>query len=98
MNEKELYQQRKQAQLNEWKTGVLLLRIKSLAARAHFQVELGKHVKLLESKLDEGKMKLADLVKTTNSGFESAQKGFEVTWESIKLAVADTETKFNATA
>lgn len=98
MNEKELYQQKKQTQLNEWKTGMLIFRTQSLAARAHYQVELGKHVKLLEGKLEEGKIKLADLVKTTNSGFELAKKGFEVTWESIQTAVVDTEIKFKATA
>lgn len=98
MNDKELYQQRKQAQLDEWKIGMTQFRIQSLAARAHSQLELGKHVKLLESQLEDGKMKLSALVKTTGSGFESAKKGFEITWESLKTAVADTATKFKATA
>lgn len=96
MNDKELYQQRKQAQLDEWKTGMTHFRIQSLAARAHSQIELGKHVKLLEVKLEEGKMKLTELVKTTGSGFESAKKSFEVIWESIIIVFDDTKTKFKA--
>lgn len=98
MNDKELYQQKKQTQLNEWKAGMNVFRTQSLAARAHSQVELGKHVKLLEGKLEEGKIKLAELAKTTGSGFESAKKGFEVTWESLITTVADTSAKFKAIA
>jgi len=98
MNDKELYQQKKQAQLNEWKAGMLLFRIKALAARAHSQLELSKHVKLLENKLDEGKIKLAELTKTTGSSFEPMKKNFEVTWESIITTLSDTSAKFEAIA
>lgn len=96
MNDKELYQQKKQTQLNEWKTGMNVFKTQSLAARAHSQVELSKHVKLLEGKLEEGKIKLTELVKTTGSGFESAKKSFEVIWESIIVVFDDTTTKFKA--
>lgn len=98
MNDKELYQQKKQAQLNEWKSGMIQLRTQALAARAHSQVELNKHVKLLEAQLDEGKIKLAELIKTTGSGFESAKKGFEVTWDAIIKTLEDTTAKFKAIA
>ena len=98
MNDKELYQQKKQAQLNEWKVGMIQLRTQALAARAHSQVELNKHVKLLEGKLEEGKIKLAELHKTTGSGFETAKKGFEITWDSIIATVDDTTAKFKAIA
>jgi len=97
-NDKELYQQKKQTQLNEWKTIMLHCRTQSLAARTNVQVELGKHVKLLEGKLEEGKTELAQLTKTTNSNFESAKKGFEIIWESINTAVLDTATKFKPAA
>lgn len=98
MNDKELYQQKKQAQLNEWKSGMIQLRTQALAARAHSQVELNKHVKLLEAQLDEGKIKLAELIKTTGSSFESAKKGFEVTWDAIIKTLEDTTAKFKAIA
>lgn len=98
MNDKELYQEKKQAQLNEWKAGMLFFRIKSLAARAHSQLELAKHVKLLEGKLDEGRMQLAELAKTTGSGFETTKKNLEVTWDSIIITLSDTTAKFKAIA
>jgi len=96
MNDKELYQQKKQTQLNEWKTGMIQFRTQAFAARTHLQLELNKHVKLLEGKLEEGKIKLAELVKMTGSSFESAKKNFEIMWDSIIIAFADTATKFKS--
>lgn len=98
MNDKERYQQKMQTQLNEWKAGMLFFRIKSLAARANSQLELAKHVKLLEGKLDEGKIQLAELTKTTGSSFELTKQSLEVTWESIITTLSDTTAKFQAIA
>jgi len=98
MSSKELYQQNKQIQLNEWRTGMILFRTQSLAARTNVQVELSKHVKMLEGKLEEGKNKLAELTKTTGTTFESNKKGFEIAWDSISTAFEDTATKFKAIA
>jgi len=96
MNEKDLYQQKKQAQFNEWRTIMIHCKTKSLAARAHTQLELSKHVKLLEGKLEEGRTTLDQLLKTTNSNYESAKKSFEITWDGITVAFADTATIFKA--
>ncbi|WP_263832678.1 hypothetical protein [Sulfurospirillum oryzae] len=98
MSSKELYQHTKQIQLNEWKTGMILFRTQALAARTHVQVELGKQVKILEGKLEEGKTKLEELHKASGSNFESTKKGFEITWESISSTFEDTAEKFKATA
>ncbi len=98
MSSKELYEQTKQTQLNEWKTGMILFRTRSFAARTNVQVELNQHVKMLESKLEEGRCKLAELTKTTGSNFESTKKSFEETWESIVTAFEDASVKFKATA
>ena len=94
MNDKELYQHKKQTQLNEWKTGMIQFRTQAFAARTHLQLELNKHVKVLEGKLDEGKIRLAELVKVTGSSFEPAKKNFEIMWDSITVSFADTATKF----
>jgi len=94
MNDKELYQQKKQTQLNEWKTGMIQFRTQAFAARTDMQLELNRHVKLLEGKLDEGKLKLAELVKMTGHSFESAKKNFEIMWDTIQVSFTDTATKF----
>ena len=89
MNDKELYQQKKQTQLNEWKTGMIQFRTQAFAARTDMQLELNRHVKLLE-----GKLKLAELVKMTGHSFESAKKNFEIMWDTIQVSFTDTATKF----
>jgi len=54
MNEKELYQQKTQAQLDEWKAELDKLKAKASSASADTQLELNKQIKALEGKL-EGK-------------------------------------------
>ena len=96
MNDKELYQQKKQTQLNEWKISMIQFRTQAFAARTHLQLELNKHVKFLEGKLEEGKLNLAELAKMTGNSFEAAKKNFEIMWEGIQMAFTDTATKFKA--
>ncbi len=57
MNEKELYQQKKQAQLDEWKAEVDKLKAKASGATADAQIELNKQIEALEGKIEEGKTK-----------------------------------------
>ncbi len=47
MNEKELYQQKKQAQLNEWKAEFDKLKAKASGASADAQLELNKQIAVI---------------------------------------------------
>lgn len=94
MSEKELYQQKKQAQLDEWKAEVDKLKAKASGASADAQLEMNKHIKVLESKIEEGKAKLSELAKTGEDAWESIKDGMESAWGSLKSAVSDAASKF----
>ena len=57
MNEKELYQQKKQAQLDEWKAEVDKLKAKASGASADAQLELNREIDTLEGKIEQGRAK-----------------------------------------
>lgn len=94
MNEKELYQQKKQAQLDEWKAELGKLKAKASGASADTQLGLNKQIKVLEGKLEEGNTKLAEISDASEDAWESIKKGGESAWDSMKSAFNDAAAKF----
>lgn len=94
MSDKELYQQKMQAQLDEWKAEVDKLKAKASGASADAQLEMNKQIKALESKIEEGKAKLSELAKAGEDAWESIKDGVESAWGSLKSAVSDAASKF----
>jgi len=94
MNEKELYQQQKQAQLDEWKAEVDKLKAKASAASADVQMELNKQIEALEGKIENGKAKLAEVADASEDAWESIKDGVESAWDSMKSAFNDAAAKF----
>ena len=94
MNEKELYQQKKQAQLDVWKAEVDKLKAKASGASADAQLELNKQIEVLEGKIEEGKTKLAEIAGASEDAWESIKEGAESAWDSMKSAFCDAAAKF----
>jgi hypothetical protein len=94
MNEKELYQQKKQAQLDEWKAQLDLLKAKASGASADAQLELNKRLEALEDKIGEGKSKLSELADAGEEAWESIKDGVEGAWDSLKSGFHDAAEKF----
>lgn len=94
MNDKQLYHQKKQAQLNEWKADIDKLKAKALIASADIQIEMNKQIDVLEKKIDEGKTKLSDLADAADDMYESAKEGVESAWDSLKTTLSNAAAKF----
>lgn len=94
MTEKELYQQKKQAQLDEWKAEVDKLKAKASGASADAQLELNEEIEALEGKIEEGKTKLAEVADASEDAWESIKDGAESAWDSMKSAFSDAAAKF----
>ena len=89
MGDKELYQQKMKAQLDEWKAEIDKLKAKASGASADAQLEMNRQIKALESKTEEGKAKLSALAKASEEAWESMKEGMEAAWSSLKSAVSD---------
>ena len=94
MNEKELYRQKYQAQLDEWKADVDKLRARAAGARADAQIEMNKHVRELDTRMHEAGAKLSELAAASEEAWGSARKNVESTWEALKAGVGATASKF----
>lgn len=93
MSDKALYQQKKEAQLNEWKADIDKLKARTSMASADAQIEMNQQIHALENKIDEGKVKLSDLIKATDDMYESMKAGVESAWDSLKTAFSESTAK-----
>ena len=94
MNEKELYRQKHQAQLDEWKADVAKLRARAAGAKADAQIEMNKHVKELDHRMHEAGAKLAELAAAGEEAWDTARKNVETTWDALKAGVTAAAAKF----
>ncbi len=94
MTDRELYLQKMQAQLDEWKAEVDKLKAKASGASADAQLEMKQQIQALDGKIEEGKAKLSELGEASEDAWDSIKEGMESAWDSLKSAVSDAATKF----
>jgi len=94
MSDRELYRQKRQAQLDEWRAEVDKLKAKASGVSANTQLEMNWKIKTLESRIDEGKAKLSQLSEASDDAWESLKDGVESAWDTLRSAVGDAASKF----
>ena len=94
MSDRELYQQKLQAQLDEWKAELDKLKAKVAGASADAQLKMNQQVASLEGKIEEGKTKLSELAEASSDAWASVKNGVESAWESMRSAFSDAASKF----
>lgn len=94
MSEKELYQQKRRAQLDEWRAEADKLKAKTSGASADVQLEMRKQLKVLEAKIDEGKAKLSELAEAGDDAWDSIKGGVESAWDSLRSGFSEAARKF----
>lgn len=73
MNEKELYRQKQEAQLNQWKAELEKLKAQADEATADTQLEMKQKIDELEGRIEEGKSKMSQLAEASGEAWESAK-------------------------
>lgn len=94
MTDKELFQQKMQAQLDELKADVDVLKAKASGASATAQLEMQKHIETLQGKIEDGKAKLSALAQTSEEAWVPLKEGMESAWDTMKSAVREAAAKF----
>lgn len=89
MNDRELYQQKRQAQLDEWRAEVARLNAKASMVSADEQLKMNKRIKELEHGIDERRTELSRLAEASEDAWGSLKDGMDSAWDSLKSAVGD---------
>lgn len=93
MSEKELYQQKMKAQLDEWKADVDKLKAKASGASADAKLGLERQISGLEENIDKGKARLAELANSAEDTWESVKDRVESAWEALKSSLGTDSVK-----
>lgn len=89
MDDKELYQQKMQSQLDEWNADLDKLKAKAAGASADAQLQLNQQVEALQPYVDQAKAKLAALGDATEDGWDAGKQSLESAWGSLKAKISD---------
>jgi predicted nuclease with TOPRIM domain len=92
-SEKELYQQKLQAQLDEWKAKMSQLRAQANNASADAQLELNQRIEKLEGEMASLEEKLAALGAAGEETWESFRGDLDSAWKSLHTGLTDAFSK-----
>ncbi len=73
MSNRELYLKKMQAQLDEWKAMVAVLKARASGFSADAQLEMKAQINALENKIREGKTKLSELAEAGEDSWGSVK-------------------------
>lgn len=94
MNDKEIYKQKFQAQLDGWQADIDKLKAKAMTSKSDIQLEMNKLTDELEAKAKLAKGKLAELSDAGEDALASVKSGVESAWDSLKSSVHEAVSKF----
>lgn len=89
MQNRELYQQKAQAQLDEWRADFDKLKAKMSDASADRQLDINRNLNILERKIEEGREKLSDISQFGEDSWETASANVRSAWDSVKFEAND---------
>ncbi|MDX9903379.1 MAG: hypothetical protein RB288_04805 [Bacteroidales bacterium] len=91
--QKENYQKKIEAQLDEWRADIDRLRAKAKNATAETKLKYQDNIDKLEMKMDEGKSKLKDIKESSGEAWESIKEGADSIWDTMKATFAEVRDK-----
>ncbi len=94
MNDKSLFEQKKQAELDLWSADMDKLKAKASMASADVQLKINEHIRDLEDKYDDGKSKLSQLKESAEDKYEAMKDGVESAWDKLASGFNDVKAKF----
>lgn len=94
MEDKDLYREKRRAELDEWKAELDKLKARMRGESADAQIELKRHMDALERRIEEGRAKLAELADSGDDAWDTLKSGVEESWDTLKAGFRDARAKF----
>ena len=96
MGMKESYEQKLQAQLDEWGSKIDTLKAKADKAEADIQLEYYEEIERLRTLQEEATLKLNELKSSSDDAWEDLKAGMDNAWDSLSNAVKSATSRFNS--
>ena len=93
-DKRKAYEEKIDAQLNEWNAQIALLKARADKARADAKIEYYKTIEALQHRQDEARTKLHELKTSGDEVWEDLKTGAEKVWDDVKTAFQSAASKF----
>jgi hypothetical protein len=93
-NKRKAYEEKLDAQLQEWNARIALLKAKAENAKAGAKIGYYKTIDALEHKQNEARTKLHELKTAGDEAWEAVKTGAEKVWDEVKTAYHDAASRF----
>jgi len=93
-DKRKAYEEKLDAQLEEWKAQIALFKAKADKAKAEAKIEHLKTIEALQHKQDEAKTKLHALKTAGDEAWEDLKTGAEKAWAEVSTAFHSAASKF----
>jgi hypothetical protein len=94
MSMKDAYEQKLQAQLDEWSAEIEKLKAKADNAEADTQLEYYKQIEKIRSMQESASNKLVELKDAGDDAWEDLKAGLDSAWDSLGSAVKSAASRF----
>ncbi|MCB2216545.1 MAG: coiled coil domain-containing protein [Desulfobulbaceae bacterium] len=94
MSMKDAYQQKIEAQLDEWKAEIEKMKARAKDADADGQLEYYKQIDELRMKQEAAREKLSELKRAGEDAWEDLKSGMELAWDSLGDAMKSARSRF----
>jgi hypothetical protein len=95
MADKQAYQQKMEAQLDEWSAKIDVLKAKSEKASADAKIQYHQQIENLQNKKAKAQDKLRELKEASEGAFESLKDGIDSAWDDFKNSLEEALSKLN---
>ena len=93
-DKRKAYEEKIEAQLEEWNAQIALLRTRADKARAEAKIEYYKTIEALQHRQDEARVKLHELKDAGDEAWEDLKTGTEKAWAEVKATFHSAASKF----
>ena len=92
--EKRSYEEKIQAQLDEWRDDIDRLKERAKHVSVESKLKYQESIDKLELRMKEGKSKLKDLAESSDDAWDSIKDGAESIWDTMKVTFREVKEKF----
>ena len=93
-DKRKAYEEKLDAQLEEWNAQIALLKARADRAKAEAKIEYNKTIEAFQHRQDEARAKLHELKTSGDEAWEDLKTGAEKAWAEVKTAFHDAISKF----
>lgn len=94
MSNREAYEQKLQAKLDEWQAEIDKLRARARGAEADARIDREKEAERLEAKREEVRQKLEELREAGDDAWDDIKAGAERAWDSLSDSLEKARSRF----